>query len=186
MVVNDRPLAELRPAPENPRIIDDEAVAVVARSIAEFGFVVPLLVAPDGEVVCGHTRLRAAQQLGLAVVPCASTDGMTPDQIRAFRVVENRTHDLAGAWDADALAPLVVDLGLDGWFNADDLPRPDGFDDVPMPPPPPEHEAAVVVDDYDEPRDILVSLVVRCRRADWESTRATVQAAAGRFIEEWV
>lgn len=119
MKVVDRPVASLRPSPENPRVIDGEAVGVVAASILSYGFQVPLVVAPDGEVVCGHARLLAAVRLGLESVPCVVASDLTPVQVREFRVLENRVAESAGEWDLPALTALVDELGLRDWLDVD-------------------------------------------------------------------
>ena len=120
MKVEERAVSSLRPAAENPRVIDEAAVAQVSRSIKTYGFLVPLIVSASGEVVCGHVRLRAAVALGLDTVPCVLADGLSEAQVRKFRIVENRVSESAGEWDIPALAGLVSELKLDpGWFNLD-------------------------------------------------------------------
>src|SRR5690242_10301543 len=81
MDVQQRKLSDIRPYDRNPRKNGD-AVGPVARSIQEFGFKVPLVVDRDGVVVCGHTRLLAAEQLGLKEVPVVIADDLTPEQIK--------------------------------------------------------------------------------------------------------
>ena len=99
------PLAELQPDPANPRV-NSGAVEMVAASIREFGFNVPIVVNGERKILAGHTRLRAAKLLGLDEVPCVVVDSLTPEQERAFSVVDNRTSELA-FWDADKLAEVV-------------------------------------------------------------------------------
>ena len=115
----------LRPYENNPRQNDD-AVPAVAASINEFGFRVPIVVTPERLIVAGHTRWKAATSLGLEEVPVLIADDLTPEQIRAFRIADNKTAELAG-WDKDLLKleltelkSLDVDLGLLG-FGADEL-----------------------------------------------------------------
>ena len=79
---------ELKPYKRNPRN-NDGAVDAVAASIKEFGFKIPIVIDTDGEIIAGHTRLKAAQKLGLAEVPCIIADDLTPDQIKAFRLADN-------------------------------------------------------------------------------------------------
>lgn len=88
---------ELTPYKNNPRH-NENAVAAVAASIKEFNFKVPLVIDTNGVVVAGHTRLLAARQLGLSAVPCIVADDLTDEQIRAFRLADNKTAELAG-WD---------------------------------------------------------------------------------------
>lgn len=92
--IEEWPVERLRPYENNPRKNDD-AVGAVTASIREFGFKVPIIVDRDGEIVAGHTRLKAAKQLGLATVPVVVADDLTPDQVRAFRLADNKTSELA-------------------------------------------------------------------------------------------
>lgn len=80
-----RNTAELIPYANNPRN-NDKAVDAVAASIREFGFKIPIIVDPDGVIVAGHTRLKAAQKLGLESVPVIVADDLTEDQVKAFRL----------------------------------------------------------------------------------------------------
>jgi len=147
MKIELRPLGDLKPYPNNPRLNDD-AVDVVAASIREYGFRQPIVVDPDFVIVCGHTRFKAAQKLGLDKVPVHVAKDLTPEQIKAFRIADNQTASLA-EWNYDLL-PLELadlqaanyDLGLLG-FDQDELAKllnPDGKDglcdpdEVPAPP----------------------------------------------------
>ncbi len=149
MKIELRPLAEVKPYEKNPRD-NDAAVEAVAQSIRQFGFRQPIVVDGDGVIVCGHTRWKAAQKLGLEKVPVHVARDLTPEQIRAYRIADNKTNELA-EWNLDLL-PLEVaelrDAGID-WsllgFDADDLAKlfdaADGVkpgltdpDDVPAPP----------------------------------------------------
>lgn len=100
--VAEKPLSDLKPYENNPRNIGENAVAAVAESIRQFGFRVPIVVDAHGVIVCGHTRYQAAQSLGLASVPCVVADDLTPEQVKAFRLADNRTSELS-AWDFSAL-----------------------------------------------------------------------------------
>lgn len=101
MNIVNMPIGSIRPYGNNPRK-NDAAVPYVAESIREFGFRVPLLIDRDGVIVAGHTRYKAAKQLGLTELPCIVADELTPAQIRAFRIADNKTSELAG-WDYEAL-----------------------------------------------------------------------------------
>lgn len=107
---------DLKPYGHNPRK-NDQAVDAVAQSIKEFGFKVPIIIDKDNEIVAGHTRLKAAQKLGLDEVPCIVADDLTSEQIKAFRLVDNKTAELA-EWDIDLLAGELADLDLSD-FNLD-------------------------------------------------------------------
>jgi DNA modification methylase len=120
-------IARVKPYPNNPRV-NDSAVDAVARSIQEFGFRQPIVVDETGTIVVGHTRWKAAQKLGLAQVPVHVASGLTPAQIRAYRIADNQTATLAN-WD-DNLLPLELaelkalefDLDLLG-FDSEDLAK---------------------------------------------------------------
>ena len=102
---------EVIPYENNPRN-NDEAVEYVANSIKEFGFKVPIIVDKDNVIVSGHTRLKAAKQLGLTEVPCITAEDLTEEQIKAFRIADNKTGEKAG-WDLDKLKIELEDLDLD-------------------------------------------------------------------------
>ena len=92
---------ELTPYTNNPRN-NDEAVDYVANSIEEFGFKVPCVIDSEKNVVCGHTRLKAAKKLGIKEVPCIVADDLTEEQIDAFRLADNKTAEIA-TWDFEKL-----------------------------------------------------------------------------------
>ena len=92
MTILDKALEEIRPYEKNPRK-NDEAVDYVARSIEEFGFKVPIVIDADGVIVAGHTRYKAAQKLGLKTVPCVVADDLTPEQVKAYRLADNKVSD---------------------------------------------------------------------------------------------
>lgn len=92
---------KLVPYENNPRN-NTEAIQYVANSIKEFGFKVPLVIDSDNVVICGHTRLLAAKQLGLKDVPCVVADDLTEEQIKAFRLADNKVGEIA-TWDLNKL-----------------------------------------------------------------------------------
>ena len=140
-------LDRVRPYENNPRNNDD-AVDAVAASIKEFGFSQPIVVDSDSVIIVGHTRLKAAKKLGLARVPVVVASHLTPDQVRAYRIADNKTNELA-EWNYDllpieieALKEANYDLGLLG-FDYEELAKIMGNgieegltdpDDVPLPP----------------------------------------------------
>lgn len=85
MEIKDINITELKMYKNNPRK-NDEAVEPVANSIREFGFKVPLVIDKENNIVCGHTRLKAAKKLGMKTVPCIIADDLTKKQVRAFRL----------------------------------------------------------------------------------------------------
>ena len=114
---------KLIPYVNNPRI-NDNAVDMVAASIAEFGFKNPIIVDKDNVIVAGHTRLKAARKLGLDEVPTIKVDDLTDPQIKAFRIADNKTSEFA-EWDMEL---LKIELeGLDDIFTGFDAEE---FDDI--------------------------------------------------------
>ena len=99
------PIGSVKPYDRNPRRNDD-AVDAVANSIAEFGFKNPIIVDSDLVIIAGHTRLKAAKKLGLKEVPVVIASDLTAEQARAFRLVDNRTAELAD-WDLDMLVEEI-------------------------------------------------------------------------------
>ncbi len=104
-------LADLAPYENNPRD-NAEAVKFVAASIREFGFKVPLVVTGEGEIVAGHTRYLAAKQLGLSEVPCIEADDLTEEQVRAYRLADNKTGEMA-SWDEEKLEQELAMVTMD-------------------------------------------------------------------------
>ena len=125
MKIEQWEIEKLIPYARNPRR-NDQAVDRVASAIKEFGFRVPIIAKSDGSVVDGHLRLKAAQKLGLDLVPVVLADDMTETQIKAFRISVNRMAELA-EWDHELLALEIEDLRLDDFdidltgFDADEL-----------------------------------------------------------------
>ncbi len=102
----DRPI----PYARNSRKIPDRAVDKVAASIREFGWRQSIVVDKDDIIICGHTRLLAAKKLGLQQVPVHVADNLTPTQVRAYRLMDNRSHEDTD-WDLDLLGPELEELG---------------------------------------------------------------------------
>ncbi len=122
-----RPLAEITPYEKNPRLNDD-AVEAVMNSIQAFGWRQPIVVDGDGVIICGHTRWKAAQRLGLEKVPVHVATDLSPEKVRAYRIADNKSAELA-EWNMELL-PLEMAVlqgaGFD-WsalgFSADDLAK---------------------------------------------------------------
>ncbi|GDY13115.1 hypothetical protein LBMAG53_19930 [Planctomycetota bacterium] len=121
------PITSVRPYDANPRTIPPAAIDKVAASLREFGWRQPLVVDADGVLIVGHTRLAAAKKLGLTEVPVHVADTLTPEQVRAYRLADNRTHEEA-SWDDDLLAAELAKvkesdlIALTG-FDATELDR---------------------------------------------------------------
>ena len=111
MDIVEKKITELIPYKNNP-CHNDNAVQYVANSIKEFGFRVPIVIDSDGTIVCGHTRYKAAKSLGLKKVPCVVADDLTPEQIKAFRLADNKVGELS-EWDIGSLDIELEGIGLD-------------------------------------------------------------------------
>ncbi len=148
MQIEMRPLSTITPYDKNPRQNDD-AVAAVVVSIREFGFRQPIVVDSEGVIVVGHTRYKAALELGMTEVPVHVATGLSPAQIQAYRIADNQTNTLS-SWDVDLLSVELgsleeqdFDLDLLG-FDGDDLQKylhpgaTDGLVDPDTIPEPPE------------------------------------------------
>ena len=131
MDVKNLLIADLKPYEKNPRK-NDNAVDAVANSIKQFGFKVPIVIDANNVIVCGHTRYKAAQQLGLESVPCVVADDLTPAQVKAFRLADNKVAELS-SWDFRGLEfelNELKDVGLDMnnfGFHLADFESIDGF-----------------------------------------------------------
>jgi ParB-like chromosome segregation protein Spo0J len=113
-------ITAIRPYERNPRIIPQAAVDAVARSIQAFGFRSPIIVDKNGVILAGHTRYKAAQQLGLAEVPVVWQTDITDIQARGYRIADNKVAELS-AWDRDALDLEVRELADLGDTDLDAL-----------------------------------------------------------------
>ena len=111
MQIVEKKVTELKAYEKNPRK-NDNAVAPVAESIKEFGFKVPIIIDKDNVIVAGHTRLKAAKKLGMKTVPCIVADDLTPDQIKAFRLADNKVSEFV-EWDIDLLTSELKEIDFD-------------------------------------------------------------------------
>lgn len=103
-------IQDLTPYENNPRL-NDGAVDAVAKSIEEFGFKVPIVIDKDGVIVAGHTRLKAAKQLAIDEVPCIIADDLSDEELKAFRLADNKVSELAG-WNWDKLEEELEELKM--------------------------------------------------------------------------
>jgi len=121
------PIDTIKPYERNPRK-NDAAVEKVANSIREFGFKQPIVVDADGIIIAGHTRYKAARKLGLSEVPVLQATDLTPEQVKAYRLADNKTAEFA-EWDAELLGQELDEL-----FASEFDMRPFGFEPPPMDP----------------------------------------------------
>ena len=122
MEIINRQISDIKPYEHNPRH-NDGAVDAVARSIQEFGFLVPCVITADNVLVTGHTRIKACKKLGIQQVPCVMAENLTDEQIKAFRLADNKVSEIA-TWDFELLnqeleAILDIDMTDFGFEVAD-------------------------------------------------------------------
>ena len=113
MKVANRNLAELTPYAGNAKKHDSTQIANVAESIRQFGFVQPIVIDRNGVIVIGHCRALAAKKLGMKEVPCVCVDDLTPEQVNALRIVDNKSNE--SEWDLDILPDELADIDLSGF-----------------------------------------------------------------------
>ena len=113
MNIIQRELDSIRPYAANAKKHDATQVANVAESIRQYGFVQPIVIDRDGVIVIGHCRALAAKKLGMKEVPCVCVDDLTPEQVKALRVIDNKTNE--SPWDMDLLAAELPGLDLEGF-----------------------------------------------------------------------
>lgn len=116
-------IADVKPYENNPRN-NDSAVDAVAASIREFGWQQPIVVDKDGVIIAGHTRYKAARKLGLAEVPVVVADKLTEEQIKAYRLADNKSGELAD-WDMEMLENELagiadIDMSLFGFTEEEE------------------------------------------------------------------
>lgn len=133
MNIIEIPVGKIVPYENNPRH-NETAVDAVAESIKQFGFQQPLVLDKDNVIIVGHTRFKASQKLGLKTVPCVIADNLTEEQVKAYRLADNKVGELA-TWDFELLRMELDDItdiqmndfGFDmgnvdiDWDNVDEL-----------------------------------------------------------------
>lgn len=131
MKIINKKIDELKPYENNPRFNDD-AVEYVVNSIREFGFKVPMVIDQDGTIITGHTRYKAAIELGLDEVPCIIADDLTEEQIKAFRLADNKVSEKSN-WNFELLDDELNDLEFDmdefGFEKVENLDLDSFFED---------------------------------------------------------
>lgn len=149
MEIIEIPVEKLKMYENNPRN-NLPAVKYVAASIKEFGFKQPIVIDKDYVIVCGHTRLLAAKKLGLATVPCVMADDLTDEQIKAYRIADNKVKEQSG-WDFEKLSIEMKDLQNIG-FNMDGF----GFGIITQEPEPLPIESASYTSDYADDGEVYI------------------------------
>ena len=113
MNIESRLLADIVPYAKNAKKHDNRQINNVAESIKQYGFVQPIVIDRDGVIVIGHCRALAAKKLGMKEVPCVCVDDLTPEQVNALRIVDNKSNE--SEWDFDVLPDELAELDFDGF-----------------------------------------------------------------------
>lgn len=123
MNIEYKNIDEIKPYENNPRD-NDEAVEYVAKSIKEFGFKNPVIIDKNNVIVAGHTRYKACKKLGIDNIPCVVADDLTDEQVKAFRLADNKTSEFAswnfGLLDNELTNILNLDMS-DFGFSLEDI-----------------------------------------------------------------
>lgn len=122
MKIVEKKIEELIDYARNPRRNGD-AVDTIAASLREFGWKQPVVIDRDGVIVAGHTRVRAAKKLGMTKVPCLIADDLTPEQIKAYRILDNKSNEKS-QWDIELLLLELDELNID-WKAEFDITFPE-------------------------------------------------------------
>ena len=125
MEITNKRIADIIPYAANAKKHDKRQINNVAESIKQFGFVQPIVIDRDGVIVIGHCRALAAEKLGMKEVPCVCVDDLTPEQVNALRIVDNKSNE--SPWDFDILPDELAELDFDG-FDFDFGLETDGED----------------------------------------------------------
>ena len=150
MKIIEKKLSEIHPYENNPRK-NDNAVEFVANSIVEFGFRIPIIIDAEGTIVCGHTRYKAAKKLKMSKVPCIMADDLTEEQIKAFRLADNRVGEFS-EWNVDRLNVEMNELEM---FDIDMTMFGFGYE--------PEYDDVEEEEDPADDDDVPEEEVLRCR-----------------------
>lgn len=153
MEVKEWPIDKVKPYDKNPRNNDD-AVEATANSIKEFGWQQPIVVDKEGVIIVGHTRLKAAKKLKLDHVPVTIAESLTDEQVKAYRLADNKTGELA-EWDDDLLTSELEELdnldfdmsdfGFEELDESDSQSKNENTDPVPI-----DDKTVIIIESDDE------------------------------------
>ena len=115
MKIHEIPVDRLKEYENNARK-NEKAVELVAQSIQKYGFKVPIVIDKDDVIICGHARLKAAKALGMETVPAVIADDLTEEQVKAFRLADNKTAELS-SWDFEKLEEELNEIDEDWLFS---------------------------------------------------------------------
>lgn len=136
MKIVEKKISEIKEYENNPRN-NDNAVDKVAASIKEFGFKIPIIIDKNNVIVCGHTRVKAALKLGMKTVPSIVADDLNDEQIKAFRIADNKVSEFS-TWDFEKLEKELAGLDFDmSGFGMDKASFDRSFESMRQPAPSP-------------------------------------------------
>lgn len=128
----NRNISDLKPYEKNAKKHDEKQIENVAKSIKEFGFVQPIVIDKHDVIIIGHCRYEASKKLGLKEVPCLKVEELTEEQVKALRLIDNKTNE--SPWDWDLLNEELEDIDLDlsdyGFEMIEDINFDEFFEDV--------------------------------------------------------
>lgn len=129
MKVENIAVSKLIPYAKNTKKHDDKQITNVAESIKQYGFVQPIVIDKDNTVVIGHCRLLASKKLKLKEVPCVCVDDLTEQQVKALRIVDNKSNE--SEWDIEFLTEELAEIDLSEFdFDFDEKQLDNDFDDL--------------------------------------------------------
>lgn len=110
MQILNKPINDLIPYEKNTKIHNNKQINNVAESIRKYGFVQPIVIDKNNVVVIGHCRLEAAQTIGMDIVPCVCVDELSEEQVKALRIIDNKSNE--SFWDLAHLAEELTEIDL--------------------------------------------------------------------------
>lgn len=113
MKITEMSVKELKPYAKNTKKHDKTQIANVAESIKQYGFVQPIVVDKDNSIVIGHCRYEAAKKLKLETVPCVCVDELTDEQVKALRIVDNKSNE--SPWNMEFLTDELAEIDMSGF-----------------------------------------------------------------------
>lgn len=157
MEIKTLKIGDIHPYEKNPRK-NDKSVAAVARSIEEFGWQQPIVVDVNHEIICGHTRYKAAKKLGMKEVPCVIAENLTEEQIKAYRLADNKVSE-SSEWDLPLLSEEladIIDIDMSDFGFSFEEPEPDEVieDEVPAVPEEPVSKRGADIQAGRSPADV--------------------------------
>lgn len=133
MQIIERKISELKPYQNNAKKHGEPQLRELTKSIQRYGFRSPVLLDKEDNIIAGHGRVVAAKRAGLERVPCVCFDDMTPEEVREYRIVDNRLAEIGSSWDMNALDSELAELDFGelelDFLREEDLPEFMSFDE---------------------------------------------------------